>query len=275
MEYSAMSVAALRDELRDRSLSTTGRKTDLIWRLEESDAESLRPISTDDDFFLETNDVVPKNGAFSGNKMYEEPKLDNPEELARAAREAVETSVSSSNSARSNTNIKKPLQFRDWTKVSLAELRKEASSRGLPVAEKKIELIATLEESDFDDLRVSFIEEDSDRDMMDDLIMDDAAIDIVALGKAAREAVLLFESDDEPSDEALWEIENATDDDDDGLLVSSSAYSAVEGFVTPRAPLPNYEAMAVSQLKAELKNRGLRVTGKKVDLIQRLQESDK
>ena len=93
---------------------------------------------------------------------------------------------------------------------------------------------------------------------------------------------------DEPSDEALWEIENEmlmgkqsndVQDDDTNIILNtesnddtSISNSVPTNDVIP--PLTNYASLAVSQLKDELNRRGLRVTGKKVDLIARLQASD-
>jgi hypothetical protein len=84
--------------------------------------------------------------------------------------------------------------------------------------------------------------------------------------RATREAALWFDTEDEPSDEALGAIENESEE---------SLLSLYNNDIDPMASLPpekmtmDYDTMAVSQLKSELRKR---VTGEKVNLIDRLRE---
>lgn len=135
--------------------------------------------------------------------------------------------------------------------------------------------------------RGTILEDNSGTGVLDELDIDFENLDLEALGRAAREAVDLYVAD-EPSDEALWEIENEIDTEGPIEIPEMMVFgddvepkeppadepdSAATNTTTTTTPA-DYEAMAVSQLKAELKRRGLRVTGKKISLIERLRESD-
>ena len=116
---------------------------------------------------------------------------------------------------------------------------------------------------------------------MDELDVNFEDLDLDALGKAARQAVDLYEAD-EPSDEALWEIENELDKERSIAIPDMVLFGEVPETISELSEesnshddFPNYEAMAVSQLKSELKRRGLRVTGKKNELMERLRQSEK
>jgi hypothetical protein len=101
--------------------------------------------------------------------------------------------------------------------------------------------------------------QDSEEDSDDDFDFDIDSFDMEELGRAARQAVDAYnggyspgaDDDDEPSDEALMEI-------------------LANGELTDDEP-PSLESMTVPELKAELKSRGLPVTGKKAGLIARLE----
>jgi hypothetical protein len=84
--------------------------------------------------------------------------------------------------------------------------------------------------------------------------LDFSDLDMEEIGRAAREAVAMFDGEDEPSDEVLWQLENEQ-----------------EELLPP--PLPSktdFASMKVTELKEELRIRGLPVGGKKADLIERL-----
>ena len=89
----------------------------------------------------------------------------------------------------------------------------------------------------------------------DDLDFGD--LDLEDLGKAARDAVDSFNGEEEPSDEVLGELEN----EQESLLSSDSL-----------APVMDFSSMKVAELKSELKTRGLPVSGKKAELVARLEE---
>ena len=124
---------------------------------------------------------------------------------------------------------------------------------------KKAELVARLEEYDRDlTARMA-----ASPPAMGEIDFDGMGLD--EIGRAAREAAELF-TGEEPSDEVLMMLENEqlTFDDDDG--------NAEE--ITSRRKVMDYASMNVKELKDELKSRGLKVGGKKADLIERLKESD-
>jgi hypothetical protein len=178
--------------------------------------------------------------------------------------------------------------LRDWSSLTVAQLKVELKGRSLKTYGKKTELIGMLIEydaeqlgavydedeeekeveseydsdSDSDGLDLDFAEleelgrqaraavemyENGDDDMLDvdgiaGLVGDEITLD--ELGKQARAAVFA----DEPSDEVLMQLESEEANAD-------------------------YGSMNVAQLKDELKSRGLRVSGKKAELIERLQSA--
>ena len=133
----------------------------------------------------------------------------------------------------------------DWNERTVAQLRSELKARGLATTGKKAELVAILEASDAEQ-------------QMADLASDDSGLigfDSEDFGQTVRQSVDVFDSgddfDDEPSDEALWEIENGAQK----LEIS-------------------YSSMSVVELKDELRSRGLSNSGRKADLVRRLLEAD-
>ncbi|GKY96230.1 hypothetical protein MPSEU_000582900 [Mayamaea pseudoterrestris] len=241
LEWDMLSLAQLRDECRDRDLPTNGKKVDLVARLDEFESIGLFP-----------NDVDRLNDS--------EVSLDLP--------------------------------TIDWSEFSVKELQQELQDRNLPTTGKKAELVAALEaysltesyvdETDLDDdleelalrygsaAKANAEEDDSDV-ADDDLELDFDSIDLDAMGQAARQAVDLYSMDqvDEPSDEDLWEIEAMNLPD--ALIAPASTNIAV----APSLGDPMFYAkMTVTELKDELRERGLAVTGKKTELIERLMMSD-
>lgn len=200
------------------------------------DATTATSKGDDVDFF--DDDIVLDDFEFDGEKLGD---------MAELARQTVDI--------RAVPPASNLIPIRDWGKVPLTELRSELEARGLPTRGTKMSLVAALEVSDLE--RVDRPNGDAD---VDEFNLGE--IDMDQLSKAARDAELMFEDDDEPSDEALRAIENELESE---LSSSTSKQNA-----TPS----DYESMAVSQLKNELKKRSLRVTGKKIDLIARLKESD-
>lgn len=187
------------------------------------------------------------------------------EEIARAARAAVELAESVDEEKEEEVETAAAPAAKDWSILKVAELKIALKSRGLTPVGKKAELVAMMDASDLEkrlDVAGDFKDDESD--------LDDEEVDMEELGRQARAAVQMFEAQDkaaifeaeEPSDEVLMQLENEglplfddVDDEDDSGDASSD----------------NYDSMNVAQLKDELRSRGLRVTGKKAELIQRLQ----
>jgi SAP domain len=256
-----------------------------------ADVNSAEDVDVDDDtdldFFDSGASLVVDNDEFgldsvddpSENSSFDKAGFDDIEELASAAREAVALFEASNSlpSAGSTTSISSLPQtsLRDWSKLTISQLRGEAKTRGLSTLGSKIELIAELEAFDLEEMNKNRFNDDSDEidESLDDFDFNFDELDLESLGKAAREAVLLFENDDEPSDEALWAIENEIDQEGP-ISLSAEDLNLTEEPLPAAIPTIDYASMAVSQLKEELNRRGLRVTGKKLELIARLQASD-
>jgi hypothetical protein len=168
----------------------------------------------------------------------------------------------------------------DWNTLTVKELKQELQDRGLPTTGKKADCVAALEawsksnsevmtnglETDLAELAAQFGETDEEDD---DLDFD--SLDLEALGEAARQAVTTFNLadavDEEPTDEDLWEILETmeisdVDDDTEDAPTDNFATRAV-----------SYEKLTIAELKDELRSRGLSLTGKKSNLIARLQEA--
>ena len=231
--WSKLTVVQLKDELRNRGLPTSGKKAKLVALLESDDPKFATAVSgSQEDTWEEKIDV---------------------EEVGKAARSAVEAFERGE-----LPTLEGPEVGQGWSKLTVAELRSELKSRGLPTSGKKADLIAALE--------------------ADSIAMDD--LDLGEFKRAALEAVQRFAPDEEPSDEALWEIDLSGDEDDSkngGLLWerdeaedrSDVSFWEIE---EKSAPQPDYSSMTVVELKEELRRRGLSLSGRKADLIKRLQQ---
>ena len=187
------------------------------------------------------------------------------EAIARAAREAVEAYEAMQQdptpAAPADEEVEEQSSSFEWSSLTVKELREELQSRGLKPYGKKAELVVMLEESDAagDDAQMDDVS-GSDDDLDDE-------IDLEELGRQARAAVEIFEAEgsgvvdltaDEPSDEALLELENQLLDDSEDSNRSNN---------------DDFESLTVAQLKDELRSRGLRLSGKKAELIERLRSS--
>lgn len=183
---------------------------------------------------------------------------DLDEETARAARAAVEASVESAKDIEMPATAlarEEPVS-RDWSSLKVVELREELKKRGLKTSGKKADLVSLLEESDLEDSLKS--------DDEDDEIVDFEDFDIEELGRQARAAVEMFQTgadgfDEEPTEEMLAELESEM---------------AINGeFLEEPKPSLDLSKMTVAQLKDECRSRGLKVGGKKAELIERLENA--
>ena len=177
-----------------------------------------------------------------------------------AARAAVEASLDTG----ADEGTAEKLVSKDWSSFKVAELKQELKKRGLKTSGKKADLVSLLEESD---LSLSEEEEDvtiSVEDADDDEIVDIDDFDIEELGRQARAAVEMFQTnadgfDEEPTEEMLAELESEL---------------AINGeFIGEPEPSADFSKMTVTQLKDECRSRGLKVGGKKAELIERLENS--
>jgi predicted HicB family RNase H-like nuclease len=128
----------------------------------------------------------------------------------------------------------------DWSMQSVQDLRSELKRRKLPTTGKKEVLVARL------------VQDDSVQDLQRD--QQHNVDDIVAA---------LQELGNEPTDEALRRLEHEVDD----LLSDNSSLAAQRNISLS----VDYNEMTISQLKEELRRRGLPVSGKKTVLVERLQ----
>eukprot|EP00533_Pseudo-nitzschia_delicatissima_P011524 CAMPEP_0197283624 /NCGR_PEP_ID=MMETSP1432-20130617/25026_1 /TAXON_ID=44447 /ORGANISM="Pseudo-nitzschia delicatissima, Strain UNC1205" /LENGTH=700 /DNA_ID=CAMNT_0042750617 /DNA_START=107 /DNA_END=2210 /DNA_ORIENTATION=- len=160
---------------------------------------------------------------------------------------------------------------RDWSSLKVVELRQELKERGLKTTGKKADLVSLLEVSDLDDSMESDDgggddEDDDDDNDNEDEIVDFEDFDIEELGRQARAAVEMFQTnvdgfDEEPTEEMLAELESEM---------------AINGeFLEDPKPSLDLSKMTVVQLKDECRNRGLKVGGKKAELIERLENAAK
>ena len=210
--------------------------------IEEDDDE-------DDDFDFEEDEIL-----FSADNL----------NAARAAVEASVNSVEDINIPPSDINAE-VFVSKDWSSLKVVELREELKKRNLKTSGKKANLVSLLEESD-----LSFFNEDKDNTISDDdgdnsdEIDDFEDFDIEELGRQARAAVEMFQTnavdfDEEPTEEMLAELESEL---------------AVNGeFLEEPKPSVDISNMTVAQLKDECRSKGLKVGGKKAELVERLKNS--
>jgi hypothetical protein len=236
--WSSSSVAELRAELESRRLPTGGKKEDLIERIAADDAVG---DEDDEDYFAdgdEDDDDVFVMDRFEGLDM---------EALGKAAREAVQVSFVGDGDDEEEED-----DFIYYSSKTVGELKEELQERGLSTSGKKADLVERLVEA------ASEVDEEDEVDFDDDI----SGFDLEELGRQAREAVQMFQSgaadfDEEPTEEMLAELENE--------MTINGAFSNESS--------PNFAGMTVAQLKEECKSRGLKVSGKKSELIERLQEA--
>lgn len=209
-------------------------------------------ITDDDDF--EGIDLVALGRAAREAVESFENKMNEQEEEKAEQRENWAASMSSS-SAEDET-VSGTI---DWLSFTVAQLKSELKSRGLKATGKKTELVALLEQDDAE----KAIQDDEDVDVgyTQEAKHEFEDFDVEELGRQAREAVQMFQSgkgnfDEEPTQEMLAELENEM---------------AINGDLREQS---EFSEMTVAQLKEECRTRGLKVGGKKAELIERLHSAD-
>ena len=195
------------------------------------------------------------------------------EALGRAAREAVEAfeidveqaeeAVLDERQQWADSVIEEDEEYKDWSSFKVVELREELKKRGLKTSGKKADLVSLLESSDLEIAERQAERQDEDEEMDD---MQD--IDLEALGRQAREAVEMFQTtggdfDEEPTAEMLAELESELAMEG-GFLEDPDSETNSD---------TNFSEMTVAMLKDECRSRGLKVGGKKAELIERLENS--
>ena len=242
--------------------------------------DSMVDEDDDDDDFEESDDL------FSATNL---------DDLARAAREAVEAfddnnKISEDKSDLEENFVVAPV-MKDWSSFKVAELKEELKKRGFTAKGKKADLVSLLEEHDLelsgeikgDDAELfeaingyedsTALGEGDNAELFQNINEieygeeDDADpelenFDIEELGRQARAAVEMFESrgsdfDEEPTEEMLAQLENE-------MTINGEFLKEANEEVVDIAK------MTVVELKEECRKRKLKVGGKKSDLIERL-----
>lgn len=223
------------------------------------------------------------------------------EDIARAAREAV--AMLDKDSEQDQETLDEPKKsyargMRDWSKLTVAKLREELRVRGLKAYGRKADLVSLLEKYDaeaFPESVAGTVEESSSSGSGEALDFDE--IDLAELGRQARAAVEAYEDLDDDSDKD--EVEAGSEDSDDldtddffaGLDLDSlgaEARAAVDAQPVDEpsddvlqeleqelflASAKDFSSMTVVELKNELRSRGLKLSGKKAKLIERLESA--
>jgi hypothetical protein len=141
------------------------------------------------------------------------------------------------------------------------EDERDESAKGLqPLgsSDEELEELARAARAAVEQFEATSTEQDSAEDFDEDSL-DFSDLDMEEIGRAARQAVEMFDGEDEPSDEVLWQLENEQEE----LLTPPKASKK-------RASKTDFASMKVTELKEELRIRGLPMAGKKAELIERL-----
>jgi hypothetical protein len=286
----------------DEVINDDGAKAD--WDAAGMLAQELQQAGgEDDDEEAFTSDDSDMDAV---DDMLPEGDLDD---IARAAREAVAMMEGANFGVQVNINgddfAEEPTEtiriLRDWSKLTVAKLRDELRNRGLGAYGKKADLIAALEKYDAEyaseSIGLEAADEEDGNSSDNDLGLDFDGVDLEMLGRQARAAVQAFEDINNDSDEAVKvEEDNSSDSESNvdemfaGLdleALGKEARAAVDGqFVDEPSddvlqeledelfePAKDFSSMTVAQLKDELRSQGLRVSGRKAELIERLQNA--
>lgn len=218
--------------------------------------------------------------------------MDKINDIARMAREAVEQYMSNNyNKKEPNHDLRNGVVVtansvvttkKDWSTYTVNELRHELRQRSLPASGTKLKLIQLLEQSDLKQQaheypyqKVNGMQEQSTVNdgilpsWQEDMgLSDEMMNNLEKLAQAARDAVDRYEE----------KQQRTVNDNNRMVLPTQSKVLTQKKDHTPpaatMAPLPDYAMMTVPVLKAELKSRGLPISGLKVELIQRLVQHD-
>ena len=322
-DWSSFKVDELRTELQSRGLPSSGKKAELVAALEESDLQkevedqlrlSMRnEEGVDLSFDLDESDIVGLDdeelGEAIGELSSDFPAMDpfyqsqsgedtsmfgNLNSFATSARDAARTFVSDASGATpeigemATNDVASEV---DWFSYTVADLREELKSRGLPTKGKKVELVNALEE---DDARasadVSIPQDESDAseplaeiEAFDELALGSPLVDwssykvvdlrselqargLPTAGKKAELVAALEASD---------ALQLATPDDvAEEVIIEDIPESEEASPAAETQSLYDYDSMSVPELKDELRSRGLKVGGLKAALVERLIESD-
>lgn len=159
------------------------------------------------------------------------------QDVGKAARAAVEMFESEAVDSATVGNVQT-----DWSKFTVAQLRDELRTRGLKSTGKKTDLVATLEASD---LQIAGSPTTGEETTWADSELDESSLDEI------RQTPI----QDEPN---LAELDRAA-------IKASGVAGETSG---------DYESMSVKELQDELRTRGLKVSGKKAELVERLRSSE-
>ena len=114
-------------------------------------------------------------------------------------------------------------------------------------------------------------------EMLQTEINDLSAEEEDALGKAAREAVRKYEEEMAMKSSRKEAVKSSWDDE---MVVTPGEEEPINGVSTEEAaaapaaaPVEDYSKMTVAQLKDVLRSKGLKVSGKKAELVERLASS--
>lgn len=237
-----LAVEAFETEEEESDKTVLDQKQEWADSMVEEDEDDDVDFEDDDDFF-----------AAAGGDL---------DAIAAAARAAVEASATETLEEPDDDVAGSSLT--DWSSFKVAELKTELKKRGLKTTGKKADLVSLLEEDDMkmlnqvdDNEEKPILEDDEDVDLED--------FDIEELGRQARAAVEMFQTtggdfDEEPTEEMLAQLESEMAINGD-FLVDEPEESV------------DISKMTVAQLKDECRRRGLKVGGKKADLVERLQTS--
>jgi hypothetical protein len=193
--------------------------------------------------------------------------------------------------------------LRDWSVLTVARLKEELRSRGLKSYGKKVELIKLLE--DYDAAEMGVLDDDDDDaneqktqteesvqvDKEED-VLEFSAADLAELGRQARAAVDAYDGEEAEDDSEDWfeEFEDGVDLEELGKQARAAVAASFADepsdevlkqleieepllFKDAGSASTDYASMTVVELKEELRSKGLRISGRKAELVERLRSS--
>jgi len=141
-----------------------------------------------------------------------------------------------------------------WSSLKVVELKEELKKRGLKTSGSKTDLLSLLEESDLQELwsqareAVKIAKANFDEEPTEEMLEE--------LERQAREAEKIAQAifDKEPTEEIPEELESGE-------------------FLDEPKPELDFSKMTISQLKEQCRKRALKVSGRKAELIERIENS--